>query len=383
MKIDTASVDEALTTTRSVRLRLDLERPVDNRIILDCIDVAEQAPTGGNQGSRRWLVVRDPKLKQGLSDLYNDAIGRWMIEARDRHATTGHPNYPQLRSAAHLAEHLADVPAIVIPTIIGRYDGSGRPGLFDSVIQSAWSFCVALRARGLGSAWTTAVLTKGAELKELLGIPAEMTEIVMLPVAWTKGTDFHRVPRRPARKVTFFDGYARIYESGPSSPIRLADGPGTMAEVDIPGAEVADVWPLICDIDLPARFSEEFLGASWAEGFDGPALGATFVGRNQHPAVGEWEVPCFVDVYEPEAVFGWCTSDPENPGARWRFELVRIIGAIRLRFELFLGPGPSGLSWRIAQEPDKEPRFISGRLREHRTNMCRVVEGIKELVGST
>ncbi len=379
MTIDTASVDEALTTTRSVRLRLDLERPVPNQIVLDCIDVAEQAPTGGNQGSRRWMVVREPRLKQGLADIYNDAVGRWMVATRDRLAGSGHPNERQIRSAAHLAEHLAEVPVIVIPTIIGRHDGSGLPGLFDSVIQSAWSFCVALRARGLGSAWTTAALGRATGIKELLGIPAHCTEIVMLPVAWTKGTDFRRAPRAPARTVTFFDRYGYTYESGPSTPVCLADGPGTVVEVDIAGAEPADVWPHVIDVELPARFSEEFLGADWVEGCDGPAPGATFVGRNRHPAVGEWEVPCFVDVFEEETAFGWRTSDPEDPGARWRFDLQRIIGATRLRFGVALGPGPSGLSWLIAREPHDEPRFINGRLRELRTNMQRVVDGIEAL----
>ncbi|MEL6983278.1 MAG: nitroreductase family protein, partial [Actinomycetota bacterium] len=155
--LDVASVDGALTTTRAVRLRLDLERPVDQEVILDCIDVAEQAPSGGNQGSRRWIVVRDPELKARLAELYMESAGQWMIEARDRIADTDHPQRRVMASAAHLAEHLAEVPAIVIPTIIGEHDGSGRPGLFDSVIQSVWSFCVALRARGLGTAWTTAI----------------------------------------------------------------------------------------------------------------------------------------------------------------------------------------------------------------------------------
>ena len=86
------------------------------------------------------------------------------------------------------------MPAIVIPTIIGRHDGSGRPGLFDSVIQAAWSFCLALRARGLGTTWVTAALQDEARVKEILGIPEHLTEIVLLPVAWTKGTDFSALP---------------------------------------------------------------------------------------------------------------------------------------------------------------------------------------------
>ena len=199
MDIDVTSVDHALSTTRAVRRRLDLERNVDDQIILDCIDVAEQAPTGGNLSSRRWMVIRDPLLKQGLADIYRAGAGQWMVSAAERLAGTDHPQEQNMASAAHLAEHLADVPAIVIPTIIGRHDGSGRPGLFDSVIQAGWSFCVALRARGLGTAWVTAVLAEQDAVKELLGLPDHLTEIAMFPVAWTKGTDFSPAPRHPAR----------------------------------------------------------------------------------------------------------------------------------------------------------------------------------------
>lgn len=377
MTIDVASVDEALTTTRSVRRRLDLERPVDPQIILDCIDIAEQAPSGGNQGSRRWIVVRDPAIKAKLAAIQLEGAGKWMIEMRDKLAGTDHPQARVMASAAHLAEHLAEVPAIVIPTIIGVHDGSGRPGLFDSVIQSAWSFCLALRARGLGTAWTTAIFGRDDEVKELLGIPEGMTQIVMLPVAWTKGTDFRRAPRYPAREITYFDGFARTWESGPSSPARLSDGPGTVVEIDIK-VPPTEVWPFVTDISFPAAFSDEFTGARWAQGSNGPALGATFIGSNTHPAIGSWEVPCFVNRFVERHEFGWVTSDADNPGARWRFELAGIAGATRLRFSVILGPGPSGISAAITNLPDKEPAILRRRIGEHRANMQRVIDGIKE-----
>lgn len=372
----TAAVDEVLTTTRAVRRRLDLERDVADEIILECIDVAEQAPTGGNQGSRRWIIVRDAELKQQLARLYCDIIGNRMIEARDRLAGTDDPSERTVLSAAHLAEHLGEVPAIVIPVILGRHDGSGRPGLFDSVIQSGWSFCLALRARGLGTAWTTAGLAKAPEVKELLGIPDDVTEIAMFPVAWTIGTDFKRARRHPAREIAYFDGYARTYERGPSDPVRMADGPGTVVEADI-RADPAEVWARVTDINLPAEFSEEFMGAEWQAPSRGPARGACFVGRNHHPVRGDWEVPCFVDVYRELEAFGWCTSDIDNPGARWRFELEPIVGGTRLRFRGILGPGPSGLDVIIESRPDLEPRIIARRIDEHRANMQRVIDGIK------
>lgn len=374
---DVASVDGALLSTRAVRRRLDLEREVDHQIILDCIDVAEQSPSGGNQGSRRWIVVRDPALKHRLAELYLESAGKWMIEARDRIAGTGHPNESVMTSAAHLAEHLAEVPVIVIPTIIGRHDNSGRPGLFDSVIQGAWSFCVALRARGLGTAWTTAILNAEDDIAELLGIPDTMTQIAMLPVAWTKGTDFATAPRFPAREITYVDGFARTFEHGPSDPPTLADGPGTVVESDIK-APVGKIWELVTDINLPAEFSTEFLGAEWTGESTEAALGATFEGRNSHKAIGEWTVPCFVDVFEERKAFGWCTSDPDNPGARWRFEAETIAGCVRVRFRVLLGPGPSGISAAIESMPDKEARILARRVDEHRANMQAVLDGLKE-----
>ncbi len=376
MDIDVRSVDHALSTTRAVRLRLDLERPVDHQILLDCIDVAEQAPSGGNQGSRRWIVVRDQRTKDRIAELYLASAGQWMIDTRDQLAGTGHPQERVMNSAAHLAEHLAEVPAIVIPTILGVHDGSGRPGLFDSVIQSVWSFCVALRARGLGTAWTTAILSRQDDLAELLGIPDGVTQIAMIPVAWTTGTDFRKAPRHPAREVTAIDRFGHTWESGPSDPPCHADGPGGVVEVDI-DAPTSAVWPFVVDIGFGAAFSEEFVGARWDDGVDGPALGARFIGSNRHPAIGEWEVPCFVHRYVEGREFGWVTSNPDTPGAQWCFRLESIAGATRLRYSVVIGPGPSGISQAIEAMPDKEPRILSRRIDEHRANMTKVAEGIK------
>ena len=376
-QIDTASVDAALTTTRAVRKRLDLDRPVDLDLIMECIDIAEQAPSGGNQGSRRWVVVTDPDVKAKIAELYMATGGDFMINARDRIAGTGHPQEKVMESAAFLAEHLAEVPVIVIPTIIGIHDNSGRPGLFESVIQSVWSLSVALRARGLGTAYTTAILGKRAELVEALGIPAENTPIAMIPVAWAKGTGFRKAPRYPAREITFIDHYGATWASGPSDPPCLADGPGAVVEVDIK-AKAADVWAMVSNPALSAEFSGESLGAEWADGAVGPALGARFIGRNKHKAIGEWEVPCFVHRYVEGKEFGWVTSDPENPGAQWCFEVASIAGSVRLRYSLTLGPGPSGITKAIENMPDREPDILRRRVQEHRANMQRVVDGVKE-----
>ncbi len=376
MNIDPAQVDTVLATTRAVRKRLDLDRPVDNQLLLDCIDLAEQAPTGGNLGSRRWIVVRDRAVKEQLAEVYRDTAGAFMSTTAERLRGTGHPQEKVMASASYLVDHLAEVPAIVIPTIIGRHDGGSRPGLFDSVLQAAWSFCLALRARGLGSTWVTAALQDEDRVKEILGIPAHMTEVVMLPVAWTKGTDFKRAPRLPAREITYFDRFGTTSQEGPGESLRFADGPGIIVEADI-DAPLSAVWALVTDINVPGRFSTEFLGAEWA----GPerGVGAVFHGRNQHAAIGEWTVPCFVDTFDEGRAFGWCTSDPEQPGARWKFELDASVGRTRLRFGYVIGPGRSGTSRAIEMNPDKEARVLRRRLGEVQANMDRTVQGIKTL----
>lgn len=375
MDIDVASVDHALSTTRAVRRRLDLDRPVDREILLECIDIAEQAPSGGNQGSRRWVIIEDQGTKDRMAEIYMEGAGTWMIDAHDRLEGTGHPQEKVMASAAHLAKHLAEVPTIVVPTIIGVHDGSGRPGLFDSVIQSVWSFCVALRARGLGTAWTTAIFARQEEMMDLLEIPQGMTPIAMLPVGWMKGTSVNLAPRLPARELTYFDSFARTWETGPSDPPRLADGPGLVVEADIK-APPKVVWPFVSDINFGADHSEEFTGARWADG-ESLGLGAKFIGANTHEAIGDWEVACFVHRYEPERSYGWVSVDPDNPGAQWHFELESIAGATRLRYRVILGPGPSGTSAAIDRAPDKEAKIITGRLRTIRPNMQAVVDGIK------
>ncbi len=376
MDIDPRHVDETLATTRAVRKRLDLERPVDNQLLLDCIDLAEQAPTGGNLGSRRWIVVRDQAVKDQLGELYRDAALGFMSATAERLRGTGHPQEKVMASAEFLAQHLAEVPAIVIPTIIGRHDGSGRPGLFDSVIQAAWSFCLALRARGLGSTWVTAALQDEAKVKEILGIPDHMTEIVLLPVAWTKGTEFHRAPRHPARAITYFDRFGTTSQFGPAESLTFTDGPGATVEIDI-DARPSVVWALISDPSVATRFSEEALDAQWEN--DERNVGAVIIGRNQHPAIGEWTIKCFVDTRDEGRAFGWRTSSPDTPGARWRFDLETAGNQTRLRYSYVLGPGRSGTTAAIDANPNKEARVLRRRLNDVQANMQRTVEGIKQL----
>ena len=159
---------------------------------------------------------------------------------------------------------------------------------------------------------------------------------------------------------------------------RLADGPTVEVETRI-AAPVDAVWTLASDIDLPARFSEEFQGADWLDGVTGPAVGARFRGRNAHPAIGEWRTTSIITEYEEGRRFGWAVNDVDAPATSWRFELAPDGAGTRLRQWARLGPGPSGISYEIALHPDDEEQIIERRLREHRANMQRTVEGIKAL----
>jgi Polyketide cyclase / dehydrase and lipid transport len=157
--------------------------------------------------------------------------------------------------------------------------------------------------------------------------------------------------------------------------VRYEEGPTTEVEVHV-DASPAAVWPLVCDVDLPSRFSSEFVRGEWAGG-GGPGLGARFVGHNRHVAIGEWQTTCVVVEYEPERRFGWAVGDPDRPAARWRFELEPEDGGTRLRQWMCLGPGPSYLSTIIGRMPDREAQIIERRVAEHRTNMEATLQGIK------
>jgi hypothetical protein len=158
--------------------------------------------------------------------------------------------------------------------------------------------------------------------------------------------------------------------------LRLSDCPTAEVSVLI-AAPAGAVWPLVCDIQLPARFSSEFQGAEWLDDAAGPALGARFLGRSYHPARGEWESTSTICELQPEQVLGWSVGPPELPAARWRFVLAPEAGGVRLTQWVQLGPGPSGISLVIESMPDKESRILRRRLAEHRANMEATITGIK------
>ena len=377
MSFDLEQTDQLLSTTRAVRRRLDLDRNVPDDLLLRCIELAEQAPTGGDITSRRWLVVRDPEIKKKLADLYREAGGNRIVERAERHRGTGHPKQGVLDSAAHLAENLERVPVLVLATVWGVHDGSGRPGLFDSVIQAAWSFCLALRSRGLGSAWTTLLLGKAKECAEILGIPDGVTQVVLLPVAWTIGTEFKPASRRPASEIVWFDRWGYTKENLGDSESLIAALPGVTVEVDI-AASPERVWDLVSDINISARFSNEFQGAEWVDS-DGPREGASFIGHNKRTDVNrEWDTTSWVVACDPPLVFAWNVNDRDAPSAQWRFELEKIPGGTRLRQRLVIGPSLSATGHAMKDNPDQAEQILASRQEQHRGNMALNLNGIKE-----
>lgn len=205
--------EQLLMTTRSVRKRLDFTRPVEPEVIRECLALALQAPTGGNRQGWQFVVVTDAAKRQALGDLYRRG---WAVYKQE---TSGlrPPSDParvqtQLRvldSADYLAEHIHEAPVLLIPCIKGRTDGQpaiAQAGQWGSILPAAWSFMLAARARGLGSSWTTVHLFFEREAAELLSIPFEkVMQAALIPVAYTKGTEFSPAPREPLDTVVHWD----------------------------------------------------------------------------------------------------------------------------------------------------------------------------------
>lgn len=206
--MDLKTIDHLLTTTRSVRKRLDLTRSVEPEIIQQCIEIAIQAPNGANRGHYHFMVVTDPTKRAAIAKLYNkpdDFSGQ---------ASPGPAIAPGvLQSANYLSEHLHEVPVHIIACIEGRVENESpflQSQRYGSILPAAWSLMLALRARGLGSSWTNLHVRREAEVSALLGIPANMTHGVLLPVAYFTGDDFKPAKRLPGRERTYWDTWGHI-----------------------------------------------------------------------------------------------------------------------------------------------------------------------------
>ena len=209
------SADELLTTTRAVRKRLDFTRPVDREIIQECISIAQQAPTGSNRQDWHFVVVMDPKLRMGLANLYRKGAESYFSSP----ASVGRAKSDDLKrnetgmrireSASYLVDHIHEVPVHMIPCIEGRTDNLPAPaqaGKWASIIPAAWSFMLAARARGLGTAYTTFHLSFEEDAANLLGIPyREIMQAALIPLAYTKGLEFRPGSREPVEKMIHWD----------------------------------------------------------------------------------------------------------------------------------------------------------------------------------
>jgi nitroreductase len=203
--------DELLSTTRSVRKRLDLTRPVEREVVLDCLDIALQAPTGSNRQGWAWMFVEDAGKKQAIADLYGVHFDEYA--AVPTTWPDGDPRRAQadrvLGSATYLREHFHEVPVMMIPLFRGRLDDvpvHTAAGAWGSLLPAVWSFMLALRARGLGSAWTTLHLRSEREVADICAIPYDdYTQAGLFPIAYTVGTEFKPAKRLDATDLVHWD----------------------------------------------------------------------------------------------------------------------------------------------------------------------------------
>jgi len=206
--------DELLTTTRSVRKRLDLTRPVPIGLVRECVEIALQAPSGSNRQGWHWVVVTDPDRRAAIGDVYRRAVegyqagsgfaGRLFQDDPDRAGVQQRVG----DSVAYLGEHLGEAPVLVIPCLTSPNLAAGnQAGLWGSLLPAAWSYMLAARARGLGTAWTTLHLAYEAEVAELLGIPKGVHQGALIPTAYYTGDTFRPAPRQPLEQVWHHDGW--------------------------------------------------------------------------------------------------------------------------------------------------------------------------------
>jgi nitroreductase len=212
------SSDELLTTTRSVRKRLDFSRPVEREVIQECLELAAQAPTGGNNQNWHFVVVTKRQQREALGDIYRKGFAHYQQLILSGRLTTSTSaiapeqvaSYRKVRSSSqYLLDNIHRVPVMLIPCIYDRVDGQPsveQAGTWGSILPATWSFMLAARARGLGTCWTTLHLYYERQAAAILGIPYErVTQAALIPVAYTLGTDFKRASRVPLQSVVHWD----------------------------------------------------------------------------------------------------------------------------------------------------------------------------------
>ena len=204
--LDLESVDHVLSTARSVRRKLDFERPVEPEVLFDCINVSTQAPTGLGGESWRFVVVTDAEKKLRLAEIYRAVI-------TDMQRERGLEIKPTQQA---LMARLHEIPAMIFVCTIGAPPGPEIPaqvGFYGSILPAAWSLMLALRARNLGSTWTSLMASRQAEVGAILEVPEGVMQTVMLPVGYMKGAKLKKADRMDARQVTFWNQWGNSQPS--------------------------------------------------------------------------------------------------------------------------------------------------------------------------
>jgi len=213
--MDLATADHLLTTTRSVRKRLDFAKPVDLAVVGRCLEIAFQAPTGSNAQGWSFVVVTDAAKRRGLADLYRKAFELYANNPDMRPAFGDDDLRMQqlprvVDSAMYLAEPMHEAPVLVIPCIEGRIENAGtlaQASVYGSILPAAWSFMLALRTRGLATAWTTLHIMFEQDAAKILGIPEHVTQTALFPVAHHTGTDFKPAKRIPSAQLVHWNSW--------------------------------------------------------------------------------------------------------------------------------------------------------------------------------
>lgn len=210
--MDLETVDLLLSTTRSVRKRLDLTRLVEPALIERCLDLAIQAPSGSDSQKWHFVVITDPALRMGVAELYRKSFAAYISAPQGPHNGPYAPTSPLQESAIYLAEHFHEVPAMVLFCYEGRVESGPQmmqASLYGSILPAVWSFMLALRSRGLGSVWTTLHLRYERETAALLGLPEGLTQAALIPLAYYTGEGFKPARRRPAAELTHWNGWGK------------------------------------------------------------------------------------------------------------------------------------------------------------------------------
>lgn len=218
-----SDVDEVLSTTRTVRFRLDFERPVEDEILEECLSLAQQATMGSNQEEWRVNFVRDPSLKLALAELYRDTYEVWVAKplredpaARKRLSPSERDDEAAVRRQArvmegvkYLADNLERVPVLSLfstetpppPTPVGKL----ASGFYGGIFPMIWSFQLAARSRGLGTVMATGAVHHAKEMADLLDLPSSFTVVCLVPVSYSRGIEFRRAARRPLQEIYRYD----------------------------------------------------------------------------------------------------------------------------------------------------------------------------------